>query len=375
MKQKIYVIDTNIILQNINNIVNLSDKGTNIVVVPETVLLELEDKKKLFNELGYHSRSFARYLAKAKILKIDHKKNAKIVKLLNQDDNVELHIISKDTYETQMEQHNLSESNDKRIIEVAEFAKEYYKGLSVTFVSIDIYARTFALFKNLKTESLHDDRADVPEFEFIKSIPLDSSHFNRLNLKPIAEFDPHHVIENFCYEFVSDDGNVVYAIVINEQIHMIDESDFNALAIKPSNLKQKFFLAAILSNMFNLLVIDAKAGSGKTLMSIVSAMRLIDIGQYEKIVYVRNSIESLEKGAEVGFLAGNEEKFRIYNMALYDTLEFVSKKKLRNTQNKENKESIESKTHELIEKYNIEMLWPGEARGRTLSGAIVIMDE
>ena len=375
MKRKIYVIDTNIILQNIQNIVNLSDNGSNIVVVPETVLLELEDKKKLFNELGYYSRSFARYLAKAKILKIDHKKEGKIVKLLSQEDNVELHIISKDKYDTQIEQHNLSESNDKRIIEIAEFAKDYYKGCSVTFVSIDIYARTFALFKNLKTESLHDDRADVPEFEFIKSVELDSSNFNRLHLKSIYEFDPKYTIENFCYQFISKDGNSIFAIIINEKINIIEESTFNPLAVKPVNLKQKFFLCAILSNAYNLLVIDAKAGSGKTLMSIVSAMRLIDIGVYEKIVYVRNSIESLDKGAEVGFLAGNVEKFRIYNMALYDTLEFIAKKRLKNTNNQDNQESIQSKTDELIEKYNIEMLWPGEARGRTLNGAIVIMDE
>jgi PhoH-like ATPase len=127
--------------------------------------------------------------------------------------------------------------------------------------------------------------------------------------------------------------------------------------------------------MFELMVIDAKAGSGKTLMSIVSAMRLIDLGHYDKIVYVRNSIESLDKGADVGYLAGNEEKFRIYNMALYDTLEFVAKKQLKKSENRENKESIDSKIAELTSRYCIETLWPGEARGRTLSEAIVIMDE
>ena len=37
-------------------------------------------------------------------------------------------------------------------------------------------------------------------------------------------------------------------------------------------------------------------------------------------------------------------------------------------------ESIKSKTEELIGKYGISTLWPGEARGRTLSGSIVIMD-
>ncbi len=55
MKEKVYVIDTNIILQNIQNLKKISDNGTNTIVVPETVLLELEDKKKLPNELGYYS--------------------------------------------------------------------------------------------------------------------------------------------------------------------------------------------------------------------------------------------------------------------------------------------------------------------------------
>ncbi|MCT7650141.1 PIN domain-containing protein [Aliarcobacter butzleri] len=52
MKEKVYVLDTNIILQNLQNLYKISDNKTNHIVIPETVLLELEDKKKLSNELG-----------------------------------------------------------------------------------------------------------------------------------------------------------------------------------------------------------------------------------------------------------------------------------------------------------------------------------
>jgi len=373
MGKKVYVIDTNVILQNVQNLFKVSDNGTNIIVIPETVLIELEDKKKLFDELGYQSRQFARYLAKTKVKEVDYKKNFKVVKLY--DDQIEIHIISKDKYESEMLSHNIAESNDKRIIEVAQLARDYYKGDKIIFLSIDIYARTFALFANIKTETLHEDKADIPSFEFIKKIPLDSSYFNSLHLTDIKQIDPEHTIQNFCYEFLSPDGNSSYGVIVNEKIHLIEDNEFHPLAIRPANLKQKFFLKALLTNMYNLLVIDAKAGSGKTLMSVASAMRLIDLGAYEKIVYVRNSIESLDKGADVGYLAGNDEKFRIYNMALYDTLEFIGKKKLKKNESKENPESIQSKIDDLISKYNIEMLWPGEARGRTLSDAIVIMDE
>jgi len=371
--KKVYIVDTNIILQNIQNIYNLSDDGTNIVVVPETVLIELEDKKKLSNELGFHSREFARLLAKTTVAEIDEKNNYRVVKLI--DNNLELHIIAKDKYESEIMQHNLAESNDKRIIETASTAKEYYKNADVVFVSIDIYARTFALFENIQTETLHEDKAELPEFEFIKYVDLESNLFNKLNYTNIYESDPQHQPENFSYEFISSDGNRTYAIVADEIVYTIDESSFNNLAIKPANLKQKFMLSAILSNMYNLIVIDAKAGSGKTLLSIASAMRLIDLGYYEKIVYVRNSIESLDRGADVGYLAGNDEKFRIYNMAMYDTLDFLARKRLNKNNKQNSEESIQSKTNYFIEKYDIQMLWPGEARGRTLNNAIVILDE
>ncbi|MGM0519349.1 MAG: PhoH family protein [Campylobacterota bacterium] len=373
MKEKVYILDTNIILQNIQNLNKISDNKTNKIVIPETVLLELEDKKKLTNELGFYSREFARLLAKMKIKEVDYKIGYKIVKFYN--DNLSLHIISKDKYDTKIEQVHISESNDKRIIEVASLAREYYKGYQTIFLSLDVYARTFALFKGLKTETLHEDKSTVPNFEFLKSINLHSSSFNSLENKDILSIDKDYNPQNFSYSFKSEDGNSTFGIVYNNKLELLKESDFNNLNIKPVNLKQKLFTKAILSNMYDLLVIDAKAGSGKTLMSIASAMRLIDLGLYDKIVYVRNSIESLDKGADIGYLAGNEEKFRIYNMALHDTLEFIAKKQLKKSENRENQESIESKINDMQSKYCIETLWPGEARGRTLSGAIVIMDE
>ena len=332
MKEKVYVLDTNIILQNLQNLYKISDNKTNHIVIPETVLLELEDKKKLVNELGFYSREFARLLAKMKIKEVDYKLGFKVVKLFN--DELNLDIISKDKYDTVIEQIHISESNDKRIIEVASIAQEYYKGCQIIFLSLDVYARTFALFKSIKTETLHDDKSTVPKFNFVKSVEFDSSLFNSLENKDITSIDENYEPENFAYSFERNDGNVEYASIHDKRIDVLKENDFKALNVKPVNLKQKLFTKAILSNMYDLLVIDAKAGSGKTLMSVVSAMRLIDLGLYDKIVYVRNSIESLDKGADIGYLSGNDEKFRIYNMALSDTVEFIAKKQLKTIKKK-----------------------------------------
>ena len=116
--------------------------------------------------MSYYSREFARLLAKMKIKEVDYKTGFKVVKLY--DEEVNLDIISKDKYETQIEQIHISESNDKRIIEVASIAQDYYKGCKTIFLSLDVYARTFALFKGIKTETLHDDK-NSSKFNFVKT--------------------------------------------------------------------------------------------------------------------------------------------------------------------------------------------------------------
>ena len=293
------------------------------------------------------------------------------------NEDVNIHLFAKVKYDSDIDMSHLDESNDKRIVEVANASQKYYKGHKIIFLSLDVYARMFGLLANVKVESLREDRSDVPKFEFIKTLELDSSYFNTINNKDIREYDKEYKYGNYSYEFLSQDGNSLYAVISpSGHINVINENeDFKGLEVKPINLKQKFFMKSILSNIYDIHIVDAKAGSGKTLMAFTAAMRLIDKGNYEKIVYVRNSIESVDKGADVGYLAGNDEKFRIYNMALFDTLEFIAKKRLRKKENANLQMAIESKIEELMSKYNIEKLWPGEARGRTLSNAIVILDE
>jgi len=375
MANKIYVLDTNIILHNNYMIKELSDEGNNIIVIPETVLIELENFKKNFTELGFQARTFARMLASSKVSSVDSKNGCRIVKMKHED--VNIHLFAKEKYDSDIDSSHLDESNDKRIVEIANASQEYYKGHKIVFLSLDVYARMFGLLANVKVESLREDRSDVPKFEFVKTLELDSSYFNTINNKDIREYDEEYKYGNYSYEFISQDGNSLHAVISpSGLINVVNENeDFKGLEVKPINLKQKFFMKSILSNIYDIHIVDAKAGSGKTLMAFTAAMRLIDKGNYEKIVYVRNSIESVDKGADVGYLAGNDEKFRIYNMALFDTLEFIAKKRLKKKENVDIQMAIESKIEELMSKYNIEKLWPGEARGRTLSNAIVILDE
>ena len=111
MSSKVYVLDTNVLLQNIQNLYRLSESGQNLIVIPETVLLELEDKKKLPQEIGYQARSFARFLAASKVKEVKHKKGFKVIKLYKDD--IKIDLISKDSYNADLEYKYIAESNDK----------------------------------------------------------------------------------------------------------------------------------------------------------------------------------------------------------------------------------------------------------------------
>jgi PhoH-like ATPase len=360
-----------VILLDVEYIRKLSQGGENIIVITETVLLELEDKKKLMEEIGYQARAFARYIAKFNVESVKHKRGFRIAKLIKGD--VKVHLITKDKYDTDIEYKYLAESNDKRIIEVCELAQKYYRGAQTIFVSLDVYARTNALFKGVRTETLNDIKDESPGFNFFKTVEVSANELSHLEGRDINEVDTEWEDGNFSYEFLAENGNKEYGVVEhNKTISLIKDGDFKGVRVPPVNLKQKILTKAIVGNNYDLIVVDAKAGSGKTLMAISGAMRLIDTGKYDKIVYVRNSIESIDKGAEIGFLSGNDEKFRIYNMALYDTLEFIARPKHKK---KVSADQIEEEVEKLQERYMIETLWPGEARGRTLSRAVVVLDE
>ncbi|QKF64668.1 PhoH family protein [Campylobacter corcagiensis] len=385
MTRKVYIVDTNIILANVLNIVKLSQNLQNIVAIPEVVLFELEDKKRDSGELGYQAREFARMIANCEDLgikiykdKSSKEPNLKAVKL-KFENSAEIWLVTSQKYDKDtLEYSNLKEFNDKLIVSTASklektLSKRHY---DVKFISLDIYARMFAKFKNLSVESLRDDRDETPKLKFHTTIEVDD--VDSIDERYYHEF----ITSNFdpalrCVTFRDKFSKEKYALVEGGILNFIQSDDFRSLIVKPVNTKQKFLAKALLSPYFDAYVVDAKAGTGKTLMAISCAMRLIDSydgeSEYEKIIYVRNSIESIDRGAEVGFLSGNDEKFRIYNMALFDTLDFIARRKLKKEQT--NADEVRVKVDELIKKYSIEMLWPGEARGRTLSKAIVILDE
>ena len=375
-----YILDTNIILDSVENLLTLSDNNTNTLVIPETVIDELDAKKTGFEDINFNARQFARLLEDSTIISNEQVGPLHVITTNIDTLDISLKIISKKDYTCDTQTVALNILNDRKILEASSDYINLVDKQS-TLVSLDIMFRTRALSMGLNAEALVGKNSDIPN-EFHKTIEV--SNIMSLNSAVITAVDPSYVVENYSYTLVDrDTGNEKLAYVANGHLYFLDEADLGRQSVRPMNKEQKLFVNAILSDMYQIIISDAKAGSGKTLLSLATAMRLVAKKKFSNIVYVRNSIESLAKGEDVGYLPGLEEKFKIYNHPLFDSLRFIAKSEL--TKSNANKsranttviseDTITAKVDEYIEKYRIQTMWVGEMRGRTISDAIVIVDE
>lgn len=244
-------------------------------------------------------------------------------------------------------------------------------------------ARTRAVSMDIKTDSLLGTSEKEFNYEFIKTITIQFEQLETINNSSIFEYDEEHKAYNFAYCFkVKGSDQVLLACVQNKKIIVLDESEIRNQIITPLNKEQLFFSNAILKHFFNVLIVEAKAGSGKTLLALSGALKLVRQKYFQRIIYIRNSIESLDKGEDIGYLPGFEEKFKIYNHPLMDSLDYIVRTEHKKKSNKKNFQydelddvEVNARIEQLIQNYNIETMWVGEMRGRTLSNAFVIIDE
>ena len=380
---KTYIIDTNVILDSVDNIYKLSDNGNNLIVIPEVVIDELDSKKSGFEEINFNARQFARLLEEGTITgPLETVPNTSLsgFYVVLSNPTVKILLLTQAHYYCEDgKPQALNILNDRKILEASKNYVMTYN-TSAVFISLDVMCRTRALTLGLITDFLHGKDKDM-EFNFHKTITLEDIH--SLDNIPITQLDPDYKPENYSYTIVEQDTSRHFLGTVQNNKFVPLDDKLNNRTIKALNKEQLFFLSGLLDPHYNLVACEAKAGSGKTLLALTAAMELVKAKKFSRIIYIRNSIESTAKGEEVGFLPGLEEKFKIYNHPLYDTLRYIARTNLTKSNSNKSKASKTEITDEAIEQlvadytaeYKIQTMWVGEMRGRTLSDAYVIVDE
>lgn len=127
--------------------------------------------------------------------------------------------------------------------------------------------------------------------------------------------------------------------------------------IKPRNPQQVLAFDMLQNKDQTIKIISGKFGTGKDLIMIANALKLIEEGKYDKLIYIRNAVDVKDASA-IGFLPGSkDEKLRPYAMPLADHL------------------GGETGLDMQIMTGNIEIEHLGYIRGRDLKNAIVYCSE
>jgi len=256
---KAYILDTNVILDSVDNIYKLSEDGTNLLVIPEIVIDELDAKKSGFEEINFNARQFARLLEDSEIIQaksnITDSLMGFLVKLSNS--NVDLLILTKEKYNCEASNIAVNILNDRKILELAKDYITACPQLDCKFISLDIMCRTRSLTLDLPTDYLHGKDKEL-SFSFHKTIELEN--IVKLDNVPITKLDPNHQPENYSYTILEKEtGRHFLGTVQNGKFVPLDDK-LNNRTIKALNKEQLFFLSALLDQHYNLVACEAKAG-------------------------------------------------------------------------------------------------------------------
>ncbi len=367
-------LDTNILLIDANNLINLGKDGST-VVLPETVLDELDSKKSLLNELGYQARELGRLLTRATTVSVKSDQDTSITTLKLDDTTIEVVSFKRYDIELSIDSKII---NDRKIIYAAQHYHNLY-GDKAMFISNDVMCKLRAGSLGIPSEDLK--QVEDTNIQFTRTIQVDDEAFRSLHYANITDLDPQHEPQFFNYIVTNPNTeNVKLGVVTNGKLQIIGkdtEKDLRRQDINPGNTEQLFFTKALQDPTISINMCEAKAGSGKTIVSISNGIRMVRKGVYDQLIYLRASVDDVDRAEEVGFLSGNDEKMQVYLHPLEDSLDFIIRSRLKSSKLKGIQ--LEEKVAEEIENLkldcNIQQLIGLGLRGRTFQNAYVIIDE
>ena len=301
---KYLVVDTNIPLSNADNIITLGQEPDVTIVLPETVLAELDNKKSGFEEINYQARATARLLAGAEIVGTDTRPYGSRTTLKIGEQKIL--VIGLNAYKANPNEYG---GNDQRIIETAKALMEVVSDEDeVVLMSIDYYMRLRAQAVGVKTADFKI--VEDAECEFVKHMEIaDEEVFRTLHDTNIYVVDIDHKPENYSYKFNCESiGQMKLATVVNGTIKVLGKETEQKLREQdcpPINSEQLLATKAIQDPMIDLVLIEGQAGSGKNVIALSNAIRLLKTNKdkYQQIVYLRNPIKDEERGEDIGYLS------------------------------------------------------------------------
>lgn len=322
---KIYVLDTNVLLQDPYSIFSFED---NEVVIPAVVLEEVDSKKRYMDEVGRNARMVSKLLDSLR-------ETGKLHEKIELENGGYLRIELNHRSFQQLQEIFVEKTNDNRILAVAKnlYLEEETKenGRKVILVSKDALVRVKADAIGLYAEDFLSDR--VIEDESIYTgflevyIPVEIlGRFYEKGELLLSEIVNHPFYPNQFLIMKDALGGSASAIGMvdktGKKVKKLAINQDHVWGIHPRNVQQTMAIELLIRKDIPLVTLIGKAGTGKTLLALASGlMQTEDYGEYKKLLVARPIIPV---GKDLGYLPGEkQEKLRPWVQPIYDNLEFL----------------------------------------------------
>ena len=356
---KIFVLDTNVILHDATCIHHFED---NEVVIPISVLEELDQFKRGNEQIHFNARDFLRSLDDLSTGSDDSELK---------DGDGKIRVVVNHNWHPDVEASFQDDCPDHRIINCA------YK-LHIDNPDREIILVTKDTNMRLKSRSLGLSAEDYSRdsIEDVRQVYTGSRLIEDVDSKEIDVLYASYGIDGGEIKCVIDPMANENFILRNGQKSILARFDpFDnkvvrvdkptAYGIKPRNAEQSFALHMLMDNRIQLVSLSGKAGTGKTLLALAAALELRS--EYRQIFLARPIVPLSNR--DLGFLPGDiQSKLDPYMQPLFDNLSVI-----RHQFKSNDKRSI--KINELLEQNKLLITPLAYIRGRSLQKAFFIVDE
>ena len=358
-KNKIFVLDTNVILHDSTCIKNFED---NDIVIPISVLEELDQFKRGNEQIHFNAREFLRQLDDFSINSINGEHN---------NHNGKIRVVINHNWHPNVKEVFNEDCADNRIINCAYKIQNENPKRTVILVSKDTNMRLKSRSLSLNAEDYTTDAVELFDnvydpANFIEQVS--DSEINLIQENGGARIDQLQSIkdplpnENFILRngeksiLVTFDPFQEKAVQINTQ---------TAYGIIPRNAEQSFALNVLMNDKIQLVTLTGKAGTGKTLLALASA---IEKNKSFQQIFLARPIVPLSN-RDLGFLPGDiDSKLTPYMQPLFDNLTVIKHQFKKNDKRTD-------KIKELLDDQKLLITPLAYIRGRSLQKSFFIVDE
>ncbi len=360
---KLFVLDTNVILHDARSFQNFEEHD---VALPITVLEELDRFKKGNEDINFQAREFLR--------QIDQMTGD----LLSEEgatlgeDQGRLRVIFTNDLDARLHQVFLHDSPDNRILNTALHLQRYATDRRVILITKDVNLRMKAKSLGLQAQDYINDKIESFDslysgrriLENITTDQIDRFYqtSGNVHLEDFPEVCDPVANENF----VLRNGSKSVLATYNQEEQILRRIEkFSPYGIKPRNAEQVFAIKALMDDNIKLVTLAGKAGTGKTLLALSSALACSSA--YRQILLARPVVPLSNR--DLGYLPGDiSAKMDPYMQPLFDNLSVI-----RHQFNDTDKEA--QRINRMLEQEKLVITPLAYIRGRSLQRMYMIVDE